>query len=283
MYEILSKDVFTDDIKAFRVKAPRIAAKARPGQYLVVLHSQKSERIPLTIADFDSTEGTVTLVFQEVGKATYELGALEVGDKLLGVIGPLGHPSEIEGVKKAICVGGGIGVAPVYPIAKGLKQAGAHVTSIIGARCKDILIFEERMAAVSDELIVTTDDGSCGRKALVTEPLKEILDKRASEIDLVMAIGPAVMMKFVALTTKPFGVRTMVSLNAIMVDATGMCGACRCEVGGVTKFSCVDGPEFDGHEVDFELLQTRQKMYLAEERRALDLYLEMTGGRRHER
>ena len=283
MFEIIHKEAFCDDIKSFRVRAPGIASKARPGQYVVVLNNEKSERIPLTIADFDREGGTITLVFQELGKSTYELGALEVGAGLLNVIGPLGVPSEIEGVKKAVCVGGGIGVAPIYPIAKGLHQQGSYVHSIIGARCEDMLIWEDMMGAVSDELVVTTDDGSCGRQALVTEPLKELLDEKAGDFDLVMAIGPAVMMKFVAKTTEPYGIRTMVSLNAIMVDATGMCGACRCEVGGETRFSCVDGPEFDGHKVDFDLLMARQQMYVEEEKRALDLYLEMTGGKRHVR
>ncbi len=283
MFEIKSKEVFAADIKAFKVDAPQIAANAKPGQFLVVLQGERSERVPLTIADFDRKAGTVTIVFQEVGKSTYEIGRMEAGDRFMNVIGPLGRPTEIEGVKKAVCVGGGIGVAPIYPIARGLKEHGAHVTSIIGARCKDLLIFRGLMEAVSDEIIVTTDDGSCGRKALVTEPLKELLEKRAGEIGLVMAIGPGIMMKFVAATTKPFGVKTMVSLNAIMVDATGMCGACRCEVGGQTKFSCVDGPDFDAHKVDFDLLMARQRMYLEEEKRALDLYLEQTGGRRHAR
>jgi ferredoxin--NADP+ reductase len=283
MFEILEKDAFTDDIKCFLVRAPRIAGKTLPGQYVVVLHAETAERIPLTIADFDRDEGTITLVFQEVGKSTYEMGAMKEGDRFQSVIGPLGRPSELAGVRRAVCVGGGIGIAPIYPIARGLREQGAHVTSIIGSRCEDLLIFRERMAAASDALVITTDDGSCGRKALVTEPLSEILEEKASEIDLVVAIGPAVMMKFVARTTEPFGVRTTVSLNAIMVDATGMCGACRCEVGGTTKFSCVDGPEFDGHQVDFDLLMARQKMYLDEERRALDLYLEKTGGRRHGR
>ncbi len=283
MYEILSKETFCPDIKCMVVSAPEIAAKARPGQFVVVLSHEMGERIPLTIADFDREKGTVTLVFQEVGKSTYEMGTFGTGDRFLNVIGPLGRPSEIEGFEKVVCVGGGIGVAPVYPIARGFKENGAHVISIIGARTCDLLIFEDRMKAVSDEMIVCTDDGSYGRGALVTEPLVEVLDREKGSVERVLAIGPAVMMKFAARATKPFGVKTIVSLNAIMVDATGMCGACRVEVGGRTRFCCVDGPEFDGHEVDFDLLMARQNQYLQEEKTALDRYLEATGGTRHAR
>jgi ferredoxin--NADP+ reductase len=250
---------------------------------VVVLIHELSERIPLTIADFDREKGTITLVFQEVGKSTYEMGALETGERFLNVIGPLGTPSEIEGFERVVCVGGGIGVAPVYPIARGFHENGAEVVSVIGARTCDLLIFEDRMKAVSDELIVCTDDGSYGREALVTEPLLEVLKREGKPVDRVVAIGPAVMMKFCALATKPLGVKTIVSLNAIMVDATGMCGACRVEVGGSTKFCCVDGPEFDGHDVDFDLLMSRQAQYLEEEKTALDRYLEATGGTRHAR
>ncbi|MHC4600754.1 MAG: sulfide/dihydroorotate dehydrogenase-like FAD/NAD-binding protein, partial [Planctomycetota bacterium] len=195
----------------------------------------------------------------------------------------LGKPSEVEGFSRVICVGGGIGVAPVFPIARGFKESGSEVISIIGARSCNLLIFKERMGGVSDELIVCTDDGSEGRHGLVTEPLKEVLERPDRPVDQIVAIGPAIMMKFAAATTKPFGVKTIVSLNAIMVDATGMCGACRVEVGGRTKFCCVDGPEFDGHEVDFDLLMARQTQYLEEEKLALDRYLASTGGSRHGR
>jgi ferredoxin--NADP+ reductase len=283
MFEILEKEVFCPDVKFMVVSAPEIASKARPGQFVVVLIRDLSERIPLTIADFDREKGTVTLVFQEVGKSTYEMGALEAGDRFLNVIGPLGRPSEIEGFKRVVCVGGGIGVAPVYPIARGFHESGAEVISIIGARTRDLLIFEDRMKASSNELIVCTDDGTYGRRALVTEPLVEVLQRKDKPVDLVVAIGPAVMMKFCALATRPLGVKTVVSLNAIMVDATGMCGACRVDVGGKTKFCCVDGPEFDGHEVDFDLLMARQAQYLEEEGIALNRYLEATGGTRHGR
>ncbi|MHC5036108.1 MAG: sulfide/dihydroorotate dehydrogenase-like FAD/NAD-binding protein [Planctomycetota bacterium] len=283
MFEILEKEAFCPDVKCMVISAPEIARKARPGQFVVVLIHELAERIPLTIADFDRDRGTLTLVFQEVGKSTYEMGTLQTGDRFLNVIGPLGRPSEIEGFRRVVCVGGGIGVAPVYPIARGFKEAGAEVISIIGARTCDLLIFEDRMRAISDELIVCTDDGSAGMKALVTAPLKEVIEREGAPIDRVVAIGPAIMMKFCAETTRPAAVKTIVSLNAIMVDATGMCGACRVEVGGKTKFCCVDGPEFDGHEVDFDLLMARQRQYLEEERIALDRYLEATGAKRHGR
>jgi len=283
MFEIVRKEIFSPDIKYMEVFAPEIARKAKPGQFVVVLLHEHSERIPLTIADFDREQGTVTMVFQEVGKSTYEMGALNRGDSFMNVIGPLGRPSEVEGLKRVICVGGGIGVAPVYPIARAFKEHGAEVISIIGSRTKDLLIFEERMSRVSDELIVCTDDGSYGRKALVTVPLDEILKLADKPVDRVIAIGPAIMMKFCALTTAHYKVKTLVSLNAIMVDATGMCGACRVEVGGTTKFCCVDGPEFDAHQVDFDLLMSRQAQYLEEERIALDRYLKTTGGKRHGR
>ena len=274
MFEILEKDSFCSNVKHMVVSAPQIAAKTRPGQFVVVLIHEKAERIPLTIADFDREKGTIDLVFQEVGKSTLEMGTMEIGQGFQSVIGPLGKPSEIEGFKRVVCVGGGIGVAPVYPIARGYKEHGAEVISVIGARSKPLLVFEERMRGVSDKLIVCTDDGSYGRKALVTEPLVEILGDRLKPVDVVMAIGPGIMMKFVAKATKPFGVRTMVSLNAIMVDATGMCGACRVEVGGKTMFSCVDGPEFDAHQVDFDLLMSRQRSYIEEERQATERFKE---------
>jgi ferredoxin--NADP+ reductase len=274
MFEILRKEAFCANVKSMDVAAPRIAKKARPGQFVVVYARDGGERIPLTIADFDRAAGTITLVFQEVGKSTMEFGLLEPGDGFQNVIGPLGRPSEIEGFQRVVCVGGGIGIAPIFPIARGFKEHGAHVISVIGARSKNLLIFEEKMRSVSDEIVVCTDDGSYARKALVTEPLVEFLKRDGKAVERVMAIGPAIMMKFAAAATKPFGVKTMVSLNAIMVDATGMCGACRVQVGGKTMFSCVDGPEFDGHQVDFDLLMTRQRMYLDEERAAVERFKE---------
>lgn len=271
MFEIIKKEVFSPEVKLIEVSAPAIAAKARPGQFVVLRISEEGERIPLTIADFDRGKGIITMVFQEVGKSTVHLGTLEEGDKLANLIGPLGNPTEIEGYKKVLCVGGGIGIAPIFPIARGFKEVGAEVISIIGARTKELLIFEQRMRGGSDRLIITTDDGSYERKALVTEPLKEILEEDSS-IEKVIAIGPPVMMKFVAKTTLPFGIKTIVSLNSIMVDGTGMCGACRLEEGGETKFCCVDGPEFDGHKVNFDLLISRLNMYLEEEKASLEAY-----------
>ena len=272
MYEILEKEIFSDVTKLIVVSAPDVARKAQAGQFIVIRVVDEGERIPLTIADFDRAQGTLTMVFQEVGKSTMHLGTLQPGDALASLTGPFGRPTEIEHYGTVICVGGGVGIAPVYPIARELRAAGNHVISIIGARTKDLLFWEDKMGAVSDELIVCTDDGSYKRKALVTEPLKELLEQR-DNVARVWAIGPAVMMKFCSLTTKPFGVPTIVSLNSIMVDATGMCGACRVEVGGKTKFVCVDGPEFDGHQVDWDLLLARQRIYLPEEKLAKEKFL----------
>ena len=268
MYRITAREDLASVTKLLKVEAPDVARKAKAGQFVVVRVKEHGERIPLTIAEYDRESGEVTIVFQEVGKTTRLLGTLGVGDELASFTGPLGRPTEIEDYGTVVCVGGGAGIAVVYPIAQALKQAGNMVISIIGARNKDLLIWEDRMRSASDELIVCTDDGSHGRKALVTEPLKEILENR--KVDVVWAIGPTVMMKFCALTTKPFGVKTIVSLNSIMVDGTGMCGSCRVEVDGETKFVCVDGPEFDGHEVDWNLLMGRQRMYLAEEKCSLE-------------
>ena len=267
MYRITAREDLASVTKLLKVEAPDVARKAKAGQFVVVRVNEHGERIPLTIAEYDRASGEVTIVFQEVGKTTKLLGTLGVGDELASFTGPLGRPTEIEDYGTVVCVGGGAGIAVVYPIAQALKQAGNTVISIIGARNKDLLIWEDKMRSASDELIACTDDGSHGRKALVTEPLKEILGNR--KVDIVWAIGPTVMMKFCALTTKPFDVKTIVSLNSIMVDGTGMCGSCRVEVGGETKFVCVDGPEFDGHEVDWNLLMGRQRMYLAEEKRCL--------------
>lgn len=269
MYEILSKQDVAPVSKLFVVSAPEIARKAKPGQFLIVRVDDEGERIPLTIADFDREAGTVTMVFQEVGKTTKQMGKMEAGNVLSDVVGPLGLPSEIEYYGTVLCVGGGVGIAPVYPIARALKEAGNYVISIIGARNVNLLFWEDKMRSVSDELIVCTDDGSYARKALVTEPMKELLGS-VRRIDRIWAIGPAIMMKFCALTTRPYGVHTVVSLNSIMVDGTGMCGACRVEVGGQTKFVCVDGPEFDGHQVDWDQLLARQRIYLDEEKQAVE-------------
>ncbi len=272
MYEIAAKEALASVTKRLVIKAPEVAYKAKAGQFVIVRAIEEGERIPLTIADHDPEEGTVTIVFQEVGKTTKLLGTLEVGDRLASLTGPLGNPTEIKRYGNVVCVGGGVGIACIYPIVRALKEAGNYVISIIGARTKELLIWEGRMRSVSDELIICTDDGSYGRKALVTEPLKELMEERAEEIDRVWAVGPAIMMKFCSLTTKPFKVKTIASLNPIMVDGTGMCGSCRVEVGGETKFTCVDGPEFDGHLVNWDLLMARQRIYLEEERRALELF-----------
>ena len=275
MAKILEKVGLAPGINDFVVDAPLIARKAEPGQFLIVIIDEKGERIPLTIADLDRESGTITIVFLEIGKSTMELGRLEAGDEIAHISGPLGKASEIPRGETVVFVGGGVGTAAIYPIAKKAKESN-KVISIIGAKNKDTVIWEDRMKEVSDKLIVTTDDGSYGRKGLVTEPLKELLEQGG--IDRVVAIGPPIMMKFAALTTKPYGVKTVVSLNPIIVDGTGMCGACRVRVGGVTKFACVDGPEFDAHEVDFDLLLKRLVIYREEEERAKQLFLE--GGRK---
>jgi ferredoxin--NADP+ reductase len=273
MFKILKKEALSDLVTLFEIEAKDIAKKAKAGNFFVLKIHEQGERIPLTIADFDREKGTLTSVFQKVGKTTHHLGSLKEGDFISDVIGPLGRHSPIENFGKVICVGGGVGIAPVYPIARALKEAGNKVISIIGARTKDLIFWEEKMRNVSDELIITTDDGSYGRKAVVTVPIEEIL-KEDKDIKLVIAIGPAIMMKFVCITTQKYNVKTIVSLNSIMVDATGMCGACRVEVGGETKFACVDGPEFDGHKVNFNLLMARQRMYPEEEKLAMDRYKE---------
>jgi ferredoxin--NADP+ reductase len=271
MYKILDKVDYSDDVFMQVIEAPAVAAACEPGQFIILMIHEEGERIPLTIADFDREAGTITIVVQAVGTSTRHLQTLGKGDSISNFIGPLGMPSEIERVGTVICAGGGVGVAPIYPIARALKEAGNKVISIIAARSEDLLVWEDRMREISDVLIVTTDDGSRGRHCLVTEPLKELCE--AGGIDLVYAIGPGVMMKFCAKTTQEYAVKTFVSLNAIMVDGTGMCGGCRVSVGGETRFVCVDGPEFDGHEVDFDLLMARQRQYVAQEKKSLDAYL----------
>jgi NAD(P)H-flavin reductase len=271
MFKIVTKEKLCPVVDFFEIEAPAIAKKAKAGQFVVIRVDEVGERIPLTLADWDDKEGTVSLVAMQVGTTTYKLACLNAGDNILDLIGPMGLPSEIENFGTVVCVGGGVGVAPVYPIARALKQAGNRIITIMGARSKDLLFWEERLSSVSDELIVTTDDGTYARKGVVTEPLKEVLE-RNKEISRVIAIGPAIMMKFCALTTKPFRVTTIVSLNSIMVDGTGMCGCCRVSIGGATKFVCVNGPEFDGHQVDWELLFARQRIYCDEEGRSLELW-----------
>jgi len=270
VYKILHKETLNEVTKLMVVAAPEVARKAQAGQFVIVRVDERGERIPLTFADYDREAGTVTLIIQEVGKTTMHLCTLEPGDELVTLTGPLGHPTEIENYGTIVCVAGGFAIAPIYPIARALKRAGNTVISIIGARNKELLFWEDRMREVSDELIVCTDDGSYGRKALVTEPLKELLEQHDGEITRVWAIGPAIMMKFCAKTTEPFGVKTIVSLNTVMIDGTGMCGGCRVQLTDGAKFVCVDGPEFDAHQVDWDLLMARLRFYLEEEKQAVE-------------
>jgi len=275
MYKILHKEVFSETVKLMVLDVPLVARKAKAGQFVIVRIDETGERIPLTIADFDAEKGTVTIIFQEVGKSTMQMGLMEEGDAFENVVGPLGHATEIKNFGKVIMVAGGVGIAPIFPIARALKQAGNHVTCIMGARNKSLLFWEDRMRAETDEVIVCTDDGSYGRKSLVTEPLKEILEKD-KEVTKVWAIGPSIMMKFASLTTKPFNVPTIVSLNTIMVDGTGMCGGCRVVMDEGAKFVCVDGPEFDGHHVDWDLLLSRLSFFRSEEQQAIQHWKDHT-------
>ena len=253
----------------FEVEAPHIAERGRAGQFIILRVSEPGERIPLTIAHRNVEAGTITIVAQEVGKTTRDLNALRVGDSILDLAGPLGRATDIPaGGKTVVCVGGGIGNAVVWPQVTALAEAGNKVISILGARRKDLLILEDEIRAASDELIVTTDDGSYGRQGLVTEALKDLIDG-GEKVDEVICIGPVIMMKFVCRTTEPYGIPTQASLNPIMVDGTGMCGACRVTVGGKTRFACVEGPEFDGHQVDFDELMTRLAYYKDEEQESL--------------
>lgn len=268
-HEILHREALSEDVFLIRVRARLIAEERRPGQFILLqVNDDFGERIPLTIADADPEEGSITLIFQRVGYTTSVLADMAVGDAVPALLGPLGQPTHIEKVGTVVCVGGGIGVAPMHPIARAMKAVGNTLITIVGARSKDLLILEDRMAALSDELIVCTDDGSYGRKCLVTEPLKELCD-RDTPPDLVVAIGPPVMMKFCAETTRPYTIPTVVSLNTIMVDGTGMCGGCRVNVGDKTKFVCVDGPEFDGHKVDFDGMMTRLRAYREQEEQSM--------------
>jgi ferredoxin--NADP+ reductase len=261
MYEILEKKQLSADVYYYRVYAPDIAKNRTAGQFVLIqLDVDFAERVPLTIADADEKAGWIALVVQTVGATTLKLSQKKVGDTLGAVLGPLGNPTHIEKLGTIVCVGGGIGVAPLYPIAQSYKKAGNNVIIIIGARNKELIIFEDEMKRIADELIIVTDDGSYGRKALVTEPLKEICERSPAPGEVV-AIGPPVMMKFCAETTRPFGVHTIVSLNTVMIDGTGMCGGCRVTVGGEVKFVCVDGPEFDGHKVDFNNMMLRMKAF----------------------
>lgn len=267
MNKILSKQRLSQEVFRMEIEAREIAEARKPGQFIILqMGGDFGERIPLTIADADPVKGSITLIFQAVGETTHRLALLEEGDSIENLLGPLGKPTDIKNYGKVICVGGGIGVAPLFPIVQGMKNAGNEVKVIMGARNKDLLIMEEDMKATADEVIVVTDDGSYGRKALVTEPLKELCE--TYKPDCVVIIGPPIMMKFAALTTKPYGIHTIVSLNTIMIDGTGMCGGCRVTIGGKTKFVCVDGPEFDGHQVDWDNMLLRLGTYRGKEQEA---------------
>ena len=261
MFKILKKEELSPNVYAMEIDAPRVAKKAEPGQFIVLRVNEEGERIPLTIANFDRETGRILIVFQVIGASTMELAALNEGDDILDFVGPLGRPSEIGKLDGTmVVVGGGIGVAPTFPIARAMKEAGNKVIAIMGAKTKDILIMEDEMKEVTDEIVVTTDDGSRGIKGFVTNAVQALVD-RGEKIAQITAIGPVIMMKSVADATRELGIKTVVSLNPIMVDGTGMCGGCRVTVGDETKFACVDGPEFDGHLVDFKGLMSRQRMY----------------------
>lgn len=267
MYRVVKRRQLAPSIVLFEVEAPAVAAKVQAGQFVIVRMNEKSERIPLTVMDFDRVRGTITIVVQNVGYSSALINELAEGDAFQDFVGPLGVATEIENYGTVVCVGGGLGVAPIYPIARALREAGNHVISVIGARSADLLILEEEMRAVSDEVVVTTNDGSQGVTGFVTDGLAHILSQ-GTDVKAVWAIGPMIMMRSVADYTRPLGLKTIVSMNPIMVDGTGMCGACRVSVGTETKFACVDGPEFDGHLVDFDLAMQRLNYYKDEENRA---------------
>ncbi len=269
MYQIISKETLAPAIHEYKILAPKVAKKAKAGQFLILRVHENGERIPLTIADYNREAGTITIVFAEAGYSTKRLAKLNAGDAVQDFVGPLGVPSHVERFGKVVMVAGGVGVAPVFPIARDMKAAGNHVVGIMGARNKELIFWEERMKDACNELLVTTDDGSYVRKGFVTDVLREYIES-AGKPDLVMAIGPLPMMRAIANLTKEYEIKTMVSLNSIMVDGTGMCGACRVTVGGETRFVCVDGPEFDGHLVDFEEQLMRSRKYKSEEQHALN-------------
>jgi ferredoxin--NADP+ reductase len=271
MYKIIEKKTLSPGVQQLVIAAPLVAKKAQPGEFIILRVNENGERIPLTIANFDRTRGTITIIFQEVGTSTRLLGEKRIGEGVADFVGPLGKPTYIEKIGTVVCIGGGIGVAPIYPIARGMHQAGNKVVSIMGARTQDSVILANEMQAVSDQVFITTDDGSSGRKGFVTDALKELLEGDET-IAEVIAIGPVVMIRAVAETTRAYGVKTIVSLNPIMVDGTGMCGGYRVAVGDETKFACIDGPEFDAHQVDFSSLMSRQQMYVELEQK----------GRRHQ-
>jgi ferredoxin--NADP+ reductase len=274
--KVLKKEKLNESVSRIVVDAPHIARAARPGQFVVVIPTENAERIPLTIADTDTSNGTISIIFQIVGATTKLLDSLKVGEEVSHLLGPLGVPSHVEMFGTVVVIGGGVGIAEIYPMAKALKNAGNEVITIIGARCKDLLIFEQELSVVSSKLLVTTDDGTCGRKGFVSDELKDLIAS-GKKIDLVVAVGPVPMMKVCCDVTKPHGIKTVVSLNPLMLDATGMCGICRVTVGGKTRFACVDGPEFNGHEVDFNELTSRLKMYKDVEKQAYDHVCRLLG------
>lgn len=277
MFRIVRKEVLNPAVKLLEVEAPYIARKAEPGQFIILRVNEDGERIPLTIADYDRQKGTVTIIFQEVGKSTKLLGALEKGDIIPDFAGPLGVASHLEGYKKAAVIGGGLGTAIAYPQAKKLFSLGTEVDVITGFRNTSLIILENELKAASTRLFVATDDGSNGNKGFVTDILKKLIEE-GNQYDLVIAIGPLIMMKMVSLLTKQYGIKTLVSMNPVMIDGTGMCGGCRVTVGGKTKFACVDGPDFDGHEVDFDEAMRRQTMYKNQEKRSMEDHICRLGG-----
>ena len=276
MHKVLVKKELAPQIKLIKVHAPDIVEKAKPGQFVILRIDEKGERIPLTLVDWENEKEAITLIFQEVGVSTIKLGMLKIGDEILNIVGPLGSPSDIKHHGSVAVVCGGVGTAAAYPIAKAFKEAGNKVISIVGARSKELLILEDEMKDVSDELYISTDDGSKGYKGFVSDVLKTLIEK-GYQFDMVYAIGPPLMMRATSEVTRPHGIKTIVSLNPIMVDGMGMCGACRVTVGGRTRFACVDGPEFDGHQVDFNELIHRLRMYQSEEKLASQFY-EKHGG-----
>ena len=265
MYRIVRTQALAPTVTRFDIEAPFIARKRKPGNFVMIRLDDHGERIPLTLADSDPVTGTITLIVQAIGKTTKQLCSMKAGDAILDVVGPLGTPTPIENHGTVVCVGGGVGTAELYPIARALKEAGNTVLSIVGARSQELVVLEEEMKAISDRLYITTDDGSYGRKGFVTDQLKELLDT-VQGIGAVFAIGPLPMMRAVSNLTKPYHVHTLVSLNTVMVDGTGMCGGCRVTVNGTMKFACVDGPEFDGHTVDFDELMMRNRTYVVQEK-----------------
>jgi ferredoxin--NADP+ reductase len=276
-YTILEKQELTPQIKQMKIHAPEIAEKAKAGQFVILRVDDEGERIPLTLSSWENTNGTISLIFQEVGVSTKKLGCLQEKDAIRNIAGPLGKPSDVKNYGLAAVVCGGVGTAAAYPIAKALKEAGNTVVTIVGARTDKLLILENEMKQVSDELYVSTDDGSKGNKGFVSDILKSLIAKHY-QFDIVYAIGPPMMMRTTSEATRPYGIKTIVSLNPIMVDGMGMCGACRVSVDGLTKFACVDGPEFDAHKTDFEELIKRLRIYPPEERLALDYHEKMPGG-----